>query len=74
MRLRTVKQLWAELKAADSNCAVGLPALKAAVADGTIRSFPVGRRKLVDADRAIDELFSGGGQYIHKSGEVRKID
>lgn len=73
MRLRTVKQFWREMREADPNNAMGLSALKAAVNDGVITSYQVGRRRLVDADRALESLFAGREQPP-KAGEVRRID
>lgn len=73
MRLRTVKQFWRELREADPNNAMGLTALKAAVNSGIITSYQVGRRRLIDADSALDSLFASCEQPP-KPGEVRRID
>lgn len=72
MRLRTVKQFWREMREADPNNAMGLTALKAAVANGTIRSYQVGRRSLIDADTALEDLL-GNEKRTEQSGEVRRI-
>ena len=76
MKLRTIKGFWRELKEADPNCAVGLPRLREAVADGTIPSFTAGRRRLIDADEALSYLFDAERVNVQspKRGEVRHID
>ena len=73
MRLRTVKQFWREMREADPNNAMGLTALKSAVADGTIRSYRVGRRSLIDADTALNELL-GAEKRAQRPGEVRRVE
>lgn len=77
MKLRTVKGFWKELKEADPNCAVGLPRLREAVADGTIPSFTAGRRRLIDADEALSYLFDAervNRQQPQQPGEVRRVE
>lgn len=74
MKLRTVKGFWRELREADPNCAVGLPRLREAVADGTIPSFTAGRRRLIDADTALSFLFDADRQQPQLLGEVRKVE
>lgn len=73
MKMRTTKQFWRELREADPNCAVGLGHIRQAVATGVIPSFQVGRRRVFDADTALDHLFAGHDAG-HQCKEVRRVD
>lgn len=59
MRMRSVREAYKELKAADPDTGIGLRTLYRLVADGTIPSRPMGRKYLIDLDRLEEYL---GGQ------------
>ena len=70
MRLRTTKQAWRELHAADPNCAIGLDHLRRAVKSGTIPTFNIGRRQVFDLDKLDQYLFQGEQP---ETGKVRRV-
>lgn len=74
MALRTVKQYWRQLRATDPGCPVGLGTLRAAVKDGTIPSFQIGRTRVLETDTALEYLFGADRQQPQQPGEVRRVE
>ena len=58
MRMRSVREAYREIKAADPNSGICLTTLYRLVADGTIPFTPMGRKYLIDLDR-LEEYLSG---------------
>lgn len=74
MSLMTVKAYWRALKAEHPDCPIGLGTIRAAVRDGVIPSFPVGRSRVIESQGALDYLFAAQEHKAPKAGGVRKID
>lgn len=58
MRMRTIDQAYAELRAADPHCALAKTALRRMVVSGRIPSIRVGPKYLLDIDRLEECLFT----------------
>lgn len=58
MRMRSVREAYREIKAADPNSGICLTTLYHLVADGTIPHIPMGRKYLIDLDRLEEYLSS----------------
>lgn len=67
MRYTTPTQFWKEERARDPKFPLGLGYLRKAVADGTIPSIQVGRKRVFDADRIAEYLEQ------QQPGKVRRV-
>ena len=56
MRMRSIREAYKEIKAADPQTGIGLAALYRLVADGVSPCTPVGKKYLIDMDRLEEYL------------------
>lgn len=58
--MRSIREAYKEIKAADPQSGIGLAALYRLVDEGVIPYTPVGKKYLIDMDR-LEEYLSGSG-------------
>ena len=76
MRLRTIDECAAELRASDPGCALTRTALRRMVVTGQVPSVRVGTKYLVDLDRVEEYLFQGQSETKNRTeyGTIRRVD
>ena len=72
--MRSIKQAYEEIKAADENTALTLRGLRALVVTGAIPSVQVGGKYLINMDVLREYLTKGCTTEREERGVIRRID